>query len=68
MRDFAIGHTPEVAARHYADIPALRHIHEQTIADGLQDALLSALTPLILPPEDERYLSEQLGMKILRHA
>jgi hypothetical protein len=50
---FAIGHTPEVAARHYADLPSLRHLHEQTIADGLKDALTPALEPRILTPENE---------------
>lgn len=50
---FAIGHTPEIAARHYADLPSLRHLHEQTIADGLNDALLSALAPRIITPKEE---------------
>jgi hypothetical protein len=50
---FAVGHTPEVAARHYADLPSLRHLHEQTIADGLNDALTSALEPRIVTPDDE---------------
>ncbi len=50
---FAVGHTPEVAARHYADLPSLRHLHEQEVADGLNDALTSALQPRILPPDDE---------------
>jgi len=53
MARFAIGHTPEVAARHYADLPSLRHLHEQTIADGLNDALTSALQPRIVTPEEE---------------
>ena len=50
---FAVGHTPEVAARHYADLPSLRHLHEQAVADGLNDALMSALEPRILTPQDE---------------
>lgn len=29
-------HTPQVAGDHYADIPALRHIHEATIAQALR--------------------------------
>jgi len=57
IHDFAIGHTPEVAARHYADIPALRHVHEKTVADGLQDALDTALKPCVLIPEQEEQLS-----------
>ena len=36
MARFAVGHTPEVAARHYADIPALRPLHEQTVAEALK--------------------------------
>ncbi|AZO07744.1 hypothetical protein EJ074_00330 [Mesorhizobium sp. M3A.F.Ca.ET.080.04.2.1] len=54
LDDFAVGHTVAVAAHHYADIPALRHVHEQTIADALNDALDSALNPTILPPDAER--------------
>jgi hypothetical protein len=50
---FAIGHTPEVAAHHYADLPSLRHLHEQAVADGLTDALTSALQPRIVTPEEE---------------
>lgn len=50
---FAVGHTPEVAARHYADLPSLRHLHEQAVADGLNDALTSALKPTVLTPVDE---------------
>ncbi len=50
---FAIGHTPEVAARHYADLPSLRHLHEQAVADGLNDALASALQPRIVTPDEE---------------
>ena len=51
---FAVGHTPEVAARHYADLPSLRHLHEQAVADGLTDALTSALRPRLVTPEEER--------------
>lgn len=39
MARFAVGHTAEIAARHYADIPSLRPLHEATIADGLEDAI-----------------------------
>lgn len=53
LEDFAIGHTVPVAARHYADIPALRHIHEQTIADALREALDVAFKPTLLPPAME---------------
>ena len=53
MARFAIGHTSEVAARHYADLPSLRHLHEKAVADGLNDALASALQPRIVTPEEE---------------
>ena len=53
LEDFAVGHTVAVAARHYADIPALRHIHENTIADALRDALDTALKPKLVPPAME---------------
>ena len=53
MERFAVGHMPEIAANHYADIPALRHVHERAIADGLQDALDAALKPRLIPPEEE---------------
>ena len=39
MARFAVGHTTEIAARHYADIPSLRPLHEATIVDGLEDAI-----------------------------
>lgn len=54
LDDFAIGHTVAVAAQHYADIPALRHVHEQTIADAFQNAMDEALRPYIVTPEMEQ--------------
>lgn len=53
MARFAVGHTPEVAARHYADVPALRPLHQATVAEALQDAVSSAFAPLVLTPEQE---------------
>jgi hypothetical protein len=53
MEQFAVGHTAEVAANHYADIPALRPLHEQAVADGFRDALDAALAPRIVLPEAE---------------
>jgi hypothetical protein len=53
MEQFAVGHTAEVAANHYADIPALRPLHEETVAAGLQDALDAALAPRVVPPKLE---------------
>jgi hypothetical protein len=58
IHDFAIGHTLEVAARHYADIPALRHVHEKAVADGLGDAFDSALKACVLTPEQEEQLRQ----------
>lgn len=52
MTRFAIGHTPEIAARHYADIPSLRPLHEATIADTFSEVAAMA-TPIILAPADE---------------
>jgi hypothetical protein len=53
LRRFAVGHTVEVAANHYGDIPALRPIHEATIAAALVDAVEDALRPTVLIPEAE---------------
>lgn len=43
---FVTGHSAEVAARHYADIPALRETHEQAVADGLSAAAAAATGPV----------------------
>jgi hypothetical protein len=51
LEQFAVGHSIRVAARHYAEIPALRHVHEQTIAEAFTDALDAALKPRILLPD-----------------
>lgn len=50
---FAVGHSIEIAANHYADIPALRHIHDAAIAEAMTDALDAALRPCVLSPEEE---------------
>lgn len=54
---FAVGHTPEVAARHYADLPSLRPLHEATVADAFRDAVAAAV-PTILTPAAEKTLRE----------
>ncbi|HLP68645.1 MAG TPA: hypothetical protein VK181_14110 [Rhizobium sp.] len=53
LEQFAVGHSIGVAARHYADIPALRHVHEQTLADAFHDALDAALRPRLVTSERE---------------
>jgi hypothetical protein len=52
MARFAVGHTPEVAARHYADLPSLRPLHEATVADALSE-VVAAAEPIILGPVEE---------------
>jgi hypothetical protein len=53
MARFAVGHTIEVAARHYADIPSLRPLHEATVADAFEEAVAAARAPILLTPEQE---------------
>jgi hypothetical protein len=53
MARFAVGHTPEIAARHYADIPSLRPLHEATIADGLEDAIGMSTSATGSPDTDD---------------
>ncbi|MGN7755559.1 hypothetical protein [Sinorhizobium sp. 22678] len=52
MTRFAIGHTPEIAARHYADIPSLRPLHEATIAEAFSE-VVAAAGPIVLVPAQE---------------
>src|SRR3546814_3686123 len=54
---FAVGHSREVAARHYADLPSLRPLHEAAVADAFRAALAAAM-PTILPPTAEQTLRE----------
>jgi hypothetical protein len=49
---FAVGHTPQIAARHYADIPSLRPLHEATLAEAFSE-VAAAAGPVILAPADE---------------
>ncbi|MCR5857373.1 hypothetical protein [Mesorhizobium sp. J428] len=55
LEDFARGHTVEVAADHYADIPALRPVHEATVVAAIEDALQAAelAAPRIVAPAEE---------------
>lgn len=59
LEQFAVGHSISVAARHYADIPALRHVHEQTLAAAFHDALDAALKPRIATSEREDLAAER---------
>ena len=52
MARFAVGHTPEIAARHYADVPSLRPLHEATVAEAFSE-VAAAAGPIILAPDDE---------------
>ena len=52
MARFAVGHTPEVAARHYADVPSLRPLHEAAAADAFTEAVARS-TPIVLTPARE---------------
>jgi hypothetical protein len=53
MARFAVGHTVDVAARHYADVPSLKPLHESTIADALEEAVQAAHRPILLSPDEE---------------
>lgn len=53
MARFAVGHTVEVAARHYADIPSLRPLHEAAVADAFEEVVAAARAPTLLSPEQE---------------
>lgn len=53
MTRFAVGHTREIAARHYADLPSLMPMHEATIAQAFEDAVASASQPIVLSAEQE---------------
>lgn len=57
MTRFAVGHSRETAARHYADLPSLRHLHEETVADAFRAAVAAAL-PTVLPSTAEQVLRE----------
>lgn len=52
MARFAVGHTAEVAARHYADLPSLRPLHEAAVADAFTE-VVAAASPLVLTPAQE---------------
>lgn len=51
LPDFAQGHSPEVAAAHYAAIPEHRDLHEQAVIDGAALVLEAAAKPPIVLDE-----------------
>jgi hypothetical protein len=55
MARFAVGHTVEIAAKHYANIPSLRPLHERTIVAALEDAS----RPRIVGPDEEQRLRSE---------
>ncbi len=44
-------HTPRIHDEHYANVDALKEIHERTIEEALQNALNNALNPTIIADE-----------------
>lgn len=56
LADAATDHSKGVHARHYADIPSLRSLHEATAEAGLVSAMEAAFTPIILDPAGEARL------------
>ncbi|WP_200827779.1 hypothetical protein [Thermomonospora echinospora] len=52
LADFAQGHSPQVAARHYADIGAHDELHDRAVENGLAEALQVALPPPVVLDED----------------
>ncbi|MQQ10523.1 hypothetical protein GFB49_18840 [Epibacterium sp. SM1979] len=57
MARFAVGHSVDIAARHYADIPSLRPLHEATVVDALEDAIRpgAAVTTDPVPAVDDSH-------------
>lgn len=52
LADFTQGHTADVAANHYANIPAHDELHDQAVENGLREALDVALPPPVVLDED----------------
>lgn len=61
LEDFAVGHSRQVAARHYADIDAHRQLHEDAVEDGLREALDAALAPPVVLDDAGRRLDDGPG-------
>jgi hypothetical protein len=70
LETFAQGHSVAVAAEHYADIPALKSVHEATIVAALDDALATARLdePRIVTPSQEAAIRNDPGTTNLHAA
>jgi hypothetical protein len=58
LPDFAVGHSPQTAAAHYADIDAHRELHDTAIEDGLREALEVALPAPVVVDDDGKRLDD----------
>jgi hypothetical protein len=67
MARFAVGHTPEIAARHYADIPSLRPLHEATVAEALTE-VVAAAGPIVLSPDSESLWRQGADVPVQTHS
>ncbi|MGB3833290.1 MAG: hypothetical protein WA975_15680 [Mesorhizobium sp.] len=63
MARFAVGHTPEIAARHYADIPSLRPLHEATVAEAFSEVVATANPVVLAPGEEESWRQNDASSK-----
>ncbi|MFD9302990.1 hypothetical protein ACFWCB_09985 [Streptomyces sp. NPDC060048] len=69
LPDFVSGHSPGVAARHYADIAAHDEIHDQAVEAGLAEALAVTLPPPVVLGEDGSRLDdgqEELSSQVVQ--
>lgn len=67
MARFAVGHTPEIAARHYADIPSLRPLHEATVSEALTE-VVAAAGPIVLSPDSESLWRQGADVPVQTHS
>lgn len=61
LAGIASDHTRQVHDRHYANVEALRDVHETAIASAFEQALSAALEPIVVPAGDELLLREGDG-------
>lgn len=55
MARFAVGHTVDVAARHYADLPSLRPLHEAAVADAFGEAVEATRSTVLSPDQEDAW-------------